>query len=242
MKKIISVTLAALSLTSCVLLSGEKTSRTSSSLVWYTFELFEVSAINPAFVMDNCMRAQEYLKADDKERASAKYSSMGLYSGGKDVKINDWGTISTKGTDLFSRSAEWTVKLDRNINYILKCTGDNQWTVTKNESEAYNEFYDSTKFNAVFTFAGKDIDGFCIWKCKTEGQMQESARYKAVFSSVGELTFNWTSTNSGYGTFNSSLVYTGSFSSDFCVDDKKIDWCTITYEKGERKSAKTSQD
>jgi len=240
MKNILPVTVVALSLTSCVLLSSERTSRTANNLIWCSSQLFEVSALIPAGVMDNCMRAQEFLKADDKERASAKYASMGLYSGGKDVKINNWGTISTKGSDLFSRSAEWTVKLERSVSYILKCTGDNQWTISMNKSETYDEFSDSTSFSAVFTYAGKDIDGFCSWKCKTEGTMRESDRYKTVFCSGDELTFNWTTNNSGNGEISSTLVYSGTFSSDFYVDDNKSDWCSLTYVNGERKSAKTS--
>jgi len=240
MNRILLLFLSCCILVSCELYTPTRSNRTADNLQWLTKSLADVAAISPANAMEGCMRAQNFLMADEEERKSAIYSSFGYYPSDKCVKIDNWGTVYTSGVDLYSDSAVWSVTTG-NSDYTVKYIGESQWEISNQTNYEYDYVSKNTTYSAIFTLVSKDIDGFCTWSCTSEGFYQEDNTYSASLSIPG-LVFKRNASSSSDGTIKSSLVYSGEMASTVFKNGEKTDWCSMTYENSEVKKVSTSLD
>jgi len=236
-KTILLISLIGLFISSCNLQEPEEPYRTAKNLESVTRILASYSIVAPAMHINNCMLASEFLNSSEEQRKEPIFSTISYNSETNTLIVAEMDTIKTYGKDLFTVGTEWSLNSWNWNQSVIKCIGENQWTVSFHYGSDYREI------DAIptFTLAGRTADGLWNWKCKCSGKVKENDSYSATFQTDKDFDIKWNSWF--YGTSYSSFQeISGVFSAIFSIDGKETDRCTLTYEDDEVKITVTSLD
>jgi len=239
MKKILFLIVAVLPLYSCVVSRTEKPRRTAENLKSTASFFANYSVDIPSGMINNCMLANDFIKAGEEERKKPKYSSVSYTPATNTFDIGTLDKIETSGMDFSTVSTVWTVTRSGE-KILVECIGENQWTVSR-VSNGTDDYWKGLAFSSSFILVSKDADGFCTWQCNMEGVYNEDDNYSTSFSSPEGLTVKWDGQYTGASVY-ARPVFSGVISSKFYVDGKETDWCTLTYENSKITKTLTSQD
>lgn len=231
MKKLLTMIILGITLTSCEIYDNGNCLRRHEDHIWsVTGELFSSYGRGNIEGMEACIKIDDYIKADNEGKKDSRFSDIGFFATDNRYEIGDYYKVLPDGKSIMETGAVWEC-INGYITIRIECIGENEWAITPSPKSAgrnYPYSYikpENISYSAHAVLVSKDSFLFCKWKYSVTGIYTEDSTYSARFG-ADDLDF-WWQESSYHGTVSYTLAASGNFEAVFCINGKDTDRCVM---------------